>query len=106
MSEFIPNLPPFFDMIFTRDDGKLSREGLLYNDQMFQSLNQLVVYINENLSPSGFNMPNATTAEITVYRDDNDVPIGAMWFNTDLLKLQVKTALGSPGTIETVTSTP
>lgn len=104
MSEFIPNLPAFFDMIYTQDNGKLSREGLLYNDQMFQSLNQLVVYINSNLSPSGFYMPNATTAEITVYRDDDTVPVGAMWFNTNLAKLQVKTALGSPGTIETVTS--
>ena len=95
----VTKLPPFYDMNYTDEKGDLTTEALLYNDQTFQSLNQVV-----NQANNGWQVSNKTTAEITVYRDDDTVPVGTIWVNTSLAKLQVKTALGSPGTIETITS--
>lgn len=101
----LPNLPPFFNMIYTKDNGELTPNAQLYNDLMYQVLNQLIEMMN-----NGLQLPNKTTAEITVYRDDFNVPIGTIWYNTSLNKLQFKTSMGTiippvPGTIETVTST-
>lgn len=104
MADYFPKLPAFYNMPWARTDGRMHTEAQLYNDQMFQTMDQLVGYMNVNLTPAGYYVPQATTAIITGYRDDNNVPVGAIWFNTNLSKLQVKTALGSPGTIETITS--
>ncbi len=93
----IPNLPPFFNMIYTKEDGSLTTNAQLYNDLMFQILNQLIVMIN-----NGLQLPNKTTAEITAYGLDTTIPIGTLWYNTSLNKLQFKTGTG---TVETVTST-
>ena len=109
----IPKLPPFYNMNYTTKEGNLTDEALNHNDQTFQSLNELLTQFNQlvisNLVSGsyviqGFTNPSATTAEITVYRDNDDVPVGTVWFNTSTSKLQVKTAIGSPGTIETITS--
>lgn len=93
----VPNLPPFFNMIYTKEDGSLTANAQLYNDLMYQILNQLIVMIN-----NGLQLPNKTTAEITAYAADTSVPIGTLWYNTSLNKLQFKTGTG---TVETVTST-
>lgn len=109
----IPTLPPFFDMYYTKEDGRLSPDGYLYNDQMFQALNLAVILLNSlvtssivisggvpnNIINDGVNFPQKTTAEITAL--EPDAPIGAVWFNTSLAKLQVKTA---NGVVETITS--
>lgn len=95
----IPHLPPFYDMGYTNEKGNLTPEALLFNDQMWKTLNQIVEMFND-----GIQNPNKTTAEITVLRDNDAVPVGTVWFNTSLAKLQVKTALGAPGTIETIQS--
>lgn len=93
----IPDLPPFFNMIYTKDNGELTPNAQLYNDLMYQVLNQLIVMIN-----NGLQLPNKTTAEITAYLNDTTIPIGTIWYNTSLNKLQFKTGTG---TFETVTST-
>lgn len=93
----LPNLPPFFNMIYTKEDGSLTANAQLYNDLMYQILNQLIVMIN-----NGLQLPNKTTAEIIAYAADTSVPIGTLWYNTSLNKLQFKTGTG---TVETVTST-
>lgn len=104
----IPTLPAFFDMYYTEQDGRLSPDGYLYNDQMFQALNLAVILLNslvtstitnDILVNNGVNFPIKTTAEITTLEPDAD--IGAVWFNSTLAKLQVKTAAG---VIETITS--
>ncbi len=95
----IPNLPPFYDMPYTDKDGKLTPDSHLYNDDMFQTLNQLVELINRRVTDDSINFPNKTTAEITLLEPTS--ALGATWFNTTLAKLQVKTAAG---TVETVTS--
>ena len=96
----VSNIPPFFNMDFTNKDGSLTPNAQLYNDQLCQSLQQIIEQMN-----NGIQLPQKTTAEITVYRDDINVPRGTIWFNTSLLKLQFKTVanIGS-GTIETITS--
>lgn len=104
----IPTLPVFFDMYYTEKNGKLTADGYLYNDQMFQALNLAVILLNGLVSSTianntivnnGVRIPQKTTAEITALEPDAD--IGTLWFNTNLAKLQVKTAAG---VIETITS--
>lgn len=105
----IPVLAPFFDMHYVDKDGTLTVDGKLYNDQLFQSLNDAVillnglinsVIINNTIVNNGVQFPTFTTAQITAL-----VPtavIGTVWFNTTLAKLQVLTATG---VVETITST-
>ena len=104
----ITSLPPFFDMVYTEKDGKLTPDGHFYNDQMFQVLNYAIILLNSLVNSSinnntitnnGVQFPNFTTAQITAL-----VPtslVGTVWFNTDVAKLQVLTA---PGTVQTITS--
>lgn len=84
-------------MIYTKEDGSLTANAQLYNDLMYQILNQLIVMIN-----NGLQLPNKTTAEITAYLADTSIPLGTLWFNTDIGFLQFK---DGPGTVQTVTST-
>ncbi len=116
----IPSLPSFYDMPLTDAGAKMSTEASLYNDNLWQSLNLAIRIINEVISTTissattlntitidTLKVPNKTTAQITVYRDDLEVPLGSVWYNTNLNKLQVKTDLGippGPGTIETIQS--
>lgn len=105
----IPSLPAFFDMYYSQDNGKLSPDGYMYNDQTFQSLNLVVALINllttstmdtnGQIVITGLSPPANTTAEIIAL--EPGVPDGTIWFNTTLAKLQVKTATG---VIETITS--
>ena len=108
----IPSLPVFFDMIFTKEDGRLSSDGCLYNEQMFQSLNALLYLIN-NLSSTditsgsvtinGFNPPAKTTAEITTLAalSNDTIPLGTIWYDSDVNKLKLKVAVG---VVEQITS--
>ncbi|CAB4127666.1 hypothetical protein UFOVP93_4 [uncultured Caudovirales phage] len=104
----IPTLPAFFDMNYTNQSGKLTPDGYLYNDQMFQSLNLAVILlnglinsaiINNNIVNNGVQFPQFTSTEITALQPA--AANGTVWFNTTLAKLQVKTATG---VIETITS--
>jgi hypothetical protein len=114
----ITNLPAFFDMNYTDKDGKMTNDSYLYNDQTFQVLNLLINMFNgfvqtnttaeSALQAVGINppaligvaAPSFTTAQITAI--EPFVSNGAIWFNTNLAKLQVKTA---SGTVQTITST-
>lgn len=92
----VPSLPPFYDMPYTDMDGYLTGDAQLYNDQMFQSLDIVVEFFNE-----GLQVPQKTTAEITAYGADSSVPLGTIWYDTNINKLKVKTGAS---TIETITS--
>jgi hypothetical protein len=93
----IPSLPPFFNMQYTDDKGNLTVNAQLFNDLTYQILTQVVEYFN-----AGLQLPRKTTAEITIYINDINIPNGTLWFNTTLGKLQFKTGAG---TFQTVTST-
>lgn len=108
----LPSLPVFYDMYYTRENGRMTPDAYLYNDQMFQTLNLAIILLNtiasstivgtgasSSIQIDSINAPGKTTAQITAL--EPDAPNGALWFNTDLAKLQVKTAAG---TIETITS--
>lgn len=110
----IPSLPPFYDMYYTKSDGRLLPDAYLYNDQLWQALNIAVTLLNtlvtstitssngvpNQIINNGVVMPSKTAAEITALQPN--AALGTLWFNTDLAKLQVKTAAG---VIETITST-
>lgn len=105
----IPTLAPFFDMQYSEMDGRLTADGKLYNDQLFQSLNDAVillnglinsVIINNTIVNNGVQLPTFTTTQITALVPN--AAIGTVWFNTTLAKLQVLTAVG---VVETITST-
>ena len=104
----VPKLPVFYNMPYTLNDGTLTAEAHLYNDQLWQSLNLVV-----NQAIDGYQIPQKTAAQITDYRDDLSVPIGTTWFNTGTAQLNVKTVqavydtseppvLITPGTIRIV----
>ena len=63
-----------------------------YQDQLNQELRY-------GLSGNGFVVPPLTTVQITSVEES--MPIGTLWYNTTVNKLQVKTATG----IQTITST-
>ena len=92
----VPSLPPFYEMLFTDPDGYLTSDALYYMDQSFQTLNEVVEFFNE-----GVQVAQKTTAQITTLGGDTSVPLGTIWYDTDINKLKVKTGAG---TIETITS--
>lgn len=106
----ITNLPTFYDMYYTDlKDGKLSPDGSMYNDQMYQTLNTHVtltnsiatsVIKNQDVTVTGINPPPYTTAQIGTL--EPTVPVGTIWYNSTLKKLQFK---ADAGVIETITST-
>lgn len=106
----LPYLPPFIDMLYNDKDGKLTPNALLYNDEMNNTLRVLLEQFNELVITSfasndfvntGVKVSQATTAQITSYGADTNVPHGTIWFDTDVSKLKVKTGAG---VIETITS--
>lgn len=126
----IQSLPAFYDMQFTKEDGRLSGDGYLYLDQQFQTLNYSVNAINGTVStyvqksvenpfllistPApktlviiGINPPSYTTAQINAISvatsDDGSplVPVGTIWYDSTMDKLRFKGA----STIQTITST-
>jgi hypothetical protein len=111
----IQNLPPFFNMVYTnKDDGRLSPDGYLYNDQMFQALNAAIILLNDitttiisrgSVTLNGLNPPSLTTEQIMTLITSNPVtvPMGTIWYNSDIDKLQY---LGSGNVLHTITSTP
>lgn len=105
----IPTLPAFFDMVYSNPNGKLAPDGYLYNDQMFQALNALVILVNglttsvvsgSSVTINGINAPSFTTTQIIAL--EPSVPNGTLWYNSTLKKLQFK---ADAGVIETITST-
>lgn len=90
----VASLPPYYKMKAADEKGEISTEFNLYNDQLWQTLNQIVEFFN-----NGVPAPNFKTSEISAL--EPEAGIGTIWFNTDLAKLQVKTAAG---TVETITS--
>lgn len=87
------NLPVFFDFVYTNKNGSLTANAKLYNDLQFQ-------YLNQNFS-FGLQIPNRDTADITADINNVNIPLGTIWFNTDMSKLQFKSA---PSAVETITS--
>lgn len=113
--EGIPNLPTFSYSQQVDKKGNLTTEALLYEDESNQTLNQALTLLNLSVASTVINdgsqnrgtivsngllAPQKTTAEITTL--EPDVPIGTIWFDTDVAKLKVKTAAG---VVETITST-
>lgn len=107
----LPDLPPFFDMIYVNsENGRLTPDGYLYNDDMFQTLNLLLILINKitqstpangDVTVNGLTPPSFTTAEIAAFGADATVPLGTIWRDSTINKLKFK---ASAGTIETITS--
>lgn len=110
----LPNLPVFYDMPITEHGDRISSEGYIYNDNLWQTLDLAVKLLNsivttELTSASPYNsntlinngivFPSKTNAEITSL--EPDASLGTVWFSTTDAKLKLKTAAG---TIETITS--
>jgi len=93
----IPSLPPFFNMRYTDEKGELTVNAQLYNDLTYQILSQVVDYFN-----TGLQLPRKITTEINAYANDINIPLGTLWYNVTLNKLQFKSGAG---TVQTVTST-
>lgn len=88
----------------------LYSENFAEQQLFFDSLAQAVL---SALSDNGWTVPQLTTAQITAITIPYSIsdinaymPNGTIWYNTDLNKLQVQTAivLGTGATVETITS--
>lgn len=90
----LARIPPFLNTQYTKPDGNLTTEAYLFNDQVYQSLRSVVDGYTDGIA-----VAPRTTAQIAAL--EPNAPIGALWFNLTLAKLQVKTAAG---VIETITS--
>lgn len=105
----IPNVPPFFDMNFVDKDGKLTTDGKLYNDQLSQVLNDIVIALNAitastvsagSVTINGVIAPSFTTAQILAL--STSAQEGTIWYDNQMGKLKFKNGSG----IQTITSTP
>jgi len=88
------NIPAFINVTFTDKEGKLTPAMQFYNDQ----LNQVLF---NGVGPNGFTVSQLTTADITTLAANVNIPLGTVWYNTSINKLQVKTA---PSVVETISS--
>lgn len=105
----ITALPVFYDMPYTTEEGKLTTEAHLHNDQTYQVLSTMLtltnttvasnVDTNNNVTNQGIIFPSYTNAQIIGMT--LSAKIGTVWFNTTISKLQVKTG---PITIQTIQS--
>jgi len=95
------NVPPFYNFKFVDESGNLTSEAQLF----MASINQAMLGA---LTNDGWTVPNLATTQILpsdppgITQVEPKMPVGTIWFNTTLLKLQVKTAAG---VVETITST-
>jgi hypothetical protein len=91
----VSELPIYYSMKFVNlEDGLLTNEAQLWQDQTFQTLDSVVQqFIN------GITIPNFTTAQITAAASTAE--IGTMYFNTTLNKMQF---VDNTNTIQTITS--
>lgn len=112
----IVNLPPFYGMRWSDENGNLTTDASLYSDEMNQTLISTVRLINLISAARIINdgtqnrgtvvndaliAPSKTSVQITALGADTAIPLGAIFFDTDVAKLKVKTAAS---TIETITS--
>ena len=76
-------------------------------EQFIQLLTQTLQY---GVSNNGFIIPSQSTANITALANmvPTVVPVGTIWFDTDVKKLKVMTAApiapATPAVVETITS--
>lgn len=91
----IANLPTFYDMDYVDKDGHLTSPAQLYNDQLWQSLNDMANQFN-----LGLQLPQKTTTQITALA--MTAVDGTMWYNTTTNKAQVMVS----GTVRDIDTTP
>lgn len=95
----IPLLPAFFNMQCTQKGDQFSADFYLYLDQTFQVLNSII-------TANGIVMPTFTAAQVALF--PTTLPYGTMWYNSDMMKLQVwvQVSVGPPpvGAIQTISS--
>ena len=84
----VPVLPVFYDMAITQEGKRMSNEAMLYNDNLWQSLNALVELVNTFISYNGISVPQFTTAEITALAVT--APNGTFWYDTDTNQIKAK----------------
>ena len=106
----IQNLPVFYNMPYTTKEGNLSSGAQVYHDQTYQALNAQMalsngttstVVQNGSVTINGINPPSKTTAEIAALFADASIPVGTIWYDSNLGKLKFKGA-----TLQLITSTP
>lgn len=105
-------IPGFINIKFVQDDGYLTPSMQLYESGLNQAMQGA-------LSNNGWTVPALPTTQINTASgsvpnglavngiNQTGMPVGTIWFNTTLGKLQVKTSLlpAPTGTIETLGST-
>lgn len=105
----LPDLQPYYTMQWCLEDGQLTAEAALFNDNVSQTMVRAIDLLNDiaqtNLVTNGITFdgliaPSKTTAEIAALEPNS--ALGTIWFDTNDAKLKVKTA---SGVVQTITST-
>ena len=108
---YISKLPVFYDRKYTDKDGRLTPDSYLFMDESFRVLGSVVNQFLEGLRvpifPTVSVSPNDSSIER--YRDDINVPLGTIWYDSTENKLYVKTVQVildpfTPGKVEQVQS--
>lgn len=86
--------PPFYDFVYTQDNGTMTAESRFYNDQTAQLFNAIILQLN-----TGLQLPQQTDAQIVAQSTSS--PNGTIWYNTTHDTVQILVA----GAIKTVTVT-
>ena len=88
----IEKLPAFYNMKYTEENGKMTVESYLFNDQTFQTLNAVVNLLNL-ITSTVVNQSGVTVNSVivpTFSSDPSGLPIGSIWYNStaNALKFQ------------------
>lgn len=93
-------IPTFVNVKYTQDDGYLTSEMQLYNDELNNAL-------QGGLSDDGWTLPQVTVAElndINALTGDREMPNGTAWVVTDASPQQLVVKLD--GALRKVTTAP
>lgn len=73
-------IPPFLNFKWVNNDGSLTPETQIYEDQLNQAM-------QNSLSDNGWTLPQQTTANITTIA--TDMPDGTMFYDTDTNEFKI-----------------
>lgn len=105
----IQALPAFYNFQYVDKEGNMTSASYLFNDQTFQTLNAVVNLLNMitttiinqgNVTVNGLNPPSFTTAQINALFLLDTVPVGTIWYDSDMDVLKFKGAAA----VQTITS--
>lgn len=101
---YISRLPVFYDMKYVQEDGRMTSDSYLFNEQSFKTLSLVVNQFIEGIRVPNLPETSANPGDPSIdrYVSDPNVPFGTIWYDTDNNKLYVKTGVGTKEQIQSI----